>query len=544
MIHKTTTASETTWPNPEWSTRLFRNLLDNEGFRNEFVQRYAYHMNTTFDPDRLLGVIDQMQGALAAEIFRHIDRWGGQKDPDALETWQSPTFNSVSRWEQNVDQMRLFALERSTFTVQHFINHFGLSGMSRVGLILDMAGAGALKVNGKLLPDGFQGDYFNEVPIVAHATPMLGHTFSHWEVQSMGISLETIFSAGSVWKYSDIGADLGSEWRQRGYDDTAWPSGPAQLGYGDQDEETVVGFGSDANNKYMTTYFRKSFELADITRVHTLTVSLLADDGAVVYLNGQELARHNMPTGAIDFQTPTPRATRNENAFVEFQISPDLLEPGTNVLAVEVHQATPNSSDLGFDCALSGQANTVVESTPYDTPEITITLSSDAQFMACFDKDPTGGSDPVAITEINFNSVPEADSDDWIELYNQSGKAIDMTGWQFLDSDNHLYEFPSKYIFWPDDYLVLCRDKIKFKAVHTHVKKVLGNFEFGLSADGELLRILDADKGVVDHVDYALVAPWPTDQGSGYTIELKDESLDNALGENWQAVTLFGTPGQ
>ena len=119
-----------------------------------------------------------------------------------------------------------------------------------------------------------------------------------------------------------------------------------------------------------------------------------------------------------------------------------------------------------------------------------------------------------------------------------------MTGWQFFDSDNHVYEFPSKYIFWPDGYLVLCRDRIKFKAVHAPVKNVLGNFEFGLIADGELLQILDADEHVMDRVHYGSMAPWPQDEGIGYTIELSDLSKDNALGENWQAVTLFGTPGQ
>lgn len=544
MIHKTTTATETTWPNPEWSTRLFRNLLDNDGFRNTFVQRYAYHMNTTFASERVLDIIDQMQAALAPEIVRHIDRWGGQKDPDALETWQSPTFNSVALWEQNVDGMRVFAIERSAFTKDHFIDHFGLSGMSSVRLNLNRAGSGVLKVNGKPLADGVQWDYFNDIPITAQATPLLGHTFSHWEVQSMGIALETIFPVGSVWKYSDTGEDLGAQWRQEDYDDTAWSSGPAQLGYGDQDEETVVAYGSERDNKHMTTYFRKSFELIDVSRLHSLSISLLADDGAVVYLNGQEIARHNMLAGTIDHHTPAPRPVRNEHTFVGFELSPEHLISGTNVLAVEVHQATPDSPDLSFDCALFAQADTAVESTPYDTPQVTITLTGDAQLMAHFERDPGMGSDPVVITEINFNSDPEADSGDWIELYNQSEAAIDVTGWQFVDDGGRAYTFPPDLIFWPNDRLVLCRDKIRFKTVYPHVPNLLGNFEFGLSGNGELLRILNADKEVVDHVDYASVAPWPVNQGSGHTIELKDPSMDNTLGQHWHAGPLYGTPGQ
>ena len=83
----------------------------------------------------------------------------------------------------------------------------------------------------------------------------------------------------------------------------AWTSGPAQLGYGDGDEATTVGYGSDPNNKYITTYFRKTFTVANPSQFNGLTLDLLRDDGAVIYVNGQEVARSNMPTGTINYQT-------------------------------------------------------------------------------------------------------------------------------------------------------------------------------------------------------------------------------------------------
>ena len=61
----------------------------------------------------------------------------------------------------------------------------------------------------------------------------------------------------------------------------------------------MVGYGGDASNKYITTYFRKSFELTDAARFRSLSISLLVDDGAVAYLNGQEIARLNMPSGHV-----------------------------------------------------------------------------------------------------------------------------------------------------------------------------------------------------------------------------------------------------
>jgi hypothetical protein len=544
MIDKTTTPFGQGWPNPEWSTRLFRNLLKNEGFRNEFVQRYAYHINTTFHPERLLGFIDRFQVRLAPEIPRHITRWGGQKDPDALETWITPTFNSVAHWEQNVDQMRLFAVDRPAATTRHFLDHFGLSGTSEISLNLHVPDSGVLQINGKRLPDRFQGIYFNDIPILVRATPRLGYTFSHWETGSTVVSSESIVSTGSVWKYSDIGVDLGAEWQQTGYNDTAWPSGPAQLGYGDGDEATVVGYGGTANNKHITTYFRKSFELTDVARFRSLLVSLLVDDGAVAYLNGQEIARVNMPSGRVYYATLASQGIADENGFSTFQVSPAHLKPGINTLAVEIHQAGKSSSDISFNCSVSGETRAVAHTDWVDTPEIEITLSGDVQLTAFLNANTTIIADPIIITEINFTSAPEADSDDWIELYNRTGTAIDLTGWQLSDGAGHTYAFPPDTVLWPDSYLVLCQDKIKFKAVHPHVKNRLGNLAFGLSSEGESIRVLDAKNKVVDRVDYKSVAPWPqTAQGTGYTIELMDVSSDNNLGKNWRALSLFGTPG-
>jgi hypothetical protein len=182
----------------------------------------------------------------------------------------SPIFNSVARWEQNIEQMRLFAVQRPAATTRHFLDHFGLSGTSEVNLHLQVPDSAVLQINGKRLPDGFRGTYFNDIPIVARATPKLGYTFSHWEAQGTVFPSESIVPAGSVWKYSDTGVDLGAEWQQGGYDDTAWPSGPAQLGFGDGDEATVIGQGGDGSHRQTTFYFRKSFELADVARFRSL----------------------------------------------------------------------------------------------------------------------------------------------------------------------------------------------------------------------------------------------------------------------------------
>jgi hypothetical protein len=173
-------------------------------------------------------------------------------------------------------------------------------------------------------------------------------------------SQEDFVTAGSTWKYHDQGSDLGTDWRSLGYNDSSWSSGPAQLGYGDDDEVTVVSYGGDKNNKYVTTYFRQSFTVVDPAAVATLELQLLRDDGAVVYINGVEIARDRMGTGPVDYLTLSPEGPvggAGEDTFYPFAVSPSVLTQGVNVIAVEIHQQAGNSSDISFDASLTGMAS-------------------------------------------------------------------------------------------------------------------------------------------------------------------------------------------
>lgn len=160
----------------------------------------------------------------------------------------------------------------------------------------------------------------------------------------------------SQWKYLDNGSNQGTAWRGAGFNDGAWTQGVAQLGYGDGDEATVVSFGPNSSAKYITTYFRRAFDVADAAAVTGLTLKLLRDDGAVVYLNGTEVFRNNLPSGTVISSTLAPVAIggTDESALIEAAISPVPLLNGPNVLAVEMHQQSGTSSDISFDLELTG----------------------------------------------------------------------------------------------------------------------------------------------------------------------------------------------
>src|SRR5687768_10089332 len=125
--------------------------------------------------------------------------------------------------------------------------------------------------------------------LILHLTQLSGQT--------------SMFPFGSLWKYNDSGNNLDTVWRNTGYDDSSWLSGFAQLGYGDGDEGTVVSYGSDANNKYITTYFRKTVNIPSVNQFSNYQFNFLRDDGIVVYVNGYEIFRDNMPTTPVYYTT-------------------------------------------------------------------------------------------------------------------------------------------------------------------------------------------------------------------------------------------------
>jgi len=161
---------------------------------------------------------------------------------------------------------------------------------------------------------------------------------------------------GAQWRYYDTGDLAGTLWRSAGFNDSAWIRGAAPLGYGDDNIVTTVRFGPSASAKHMTTWFRHGFSVDDPTRFLSVNLGLIRDDGAAVYLNGTEIFRSNLPTGTLTSATRANSSVggSDETTVYEASVDPKWLRPGTNVLAVEVHQFAADSSDLRFALQLSG----------------------------------------------------------------------------------------------------------------------------------------------------------------------------------------------
>lgn len=204
-----------------------------------------------------------------------------------------------------------------------------------------------------------------------------------------GGSDATLVPFGSTWRYFDQRQDLGTAWRARTFNDTAWVTGRARLGYGGDGEVTTIN-GGPSSDRNRTAYFRHHFNVASARSVVSLTARIVRDDGAVVYLNGQEVFRVSMPEGEINFQTFASDVIggADETTPIERAIPASLLVDGNNVLAIEVHQVNSGSSDLGLDFALSGVVQTSNQGPTVDAgPALSVTLPGRATLRAVFTDD-------------------------------------------------------------------------------------------------------------------------------------------------------------
>jgi hypothetical protein len=159
----------------EWPNLLFRNLLENESFRHDFINRTADHINTAFLPSRVKPVIDSFAVRIEPEIDEYIKRW---RYPETRNHWES----QIRRMHRNAEN-------RPEFVIQHLMDHFGITERIDLTVSTDLD-QGWIRVNSiDINPSTpgisaetypWTGMYFQGIPIRLEALPREGYEFSHW----------------------------------------------------------------------------------------------------------------------------------------------------------------------------------------------------------------------------------------------------------------------------------------------------------------------------------------------------------------------------
>ena len=168
----TNTDKTKSWKSPCWAneapgTLLIRKLLENNGFRNEFVQRFAMHISTTFKADRVIYFIDSLKGNIETDMPNQIARWGDIK--------------SMQSWNKEIEGMRTFAKNRPGFVLDHLNNFFNLNGLTK--LLVNTSGCDSCYVisNSVVLENNKDITCFKSIPLKLEAVSTNGYEFVGWE---------------------------------------------------------------------------------------------------------------------------------------------------------------------------------------------------------------------------------------------------------------------------------------------------------------------------------------------------------------------------
>lgn len=485
-----TATNAPTWPNPPWSTLHIRLLLKNPEFRNRFIQTFTTALSTTFHPDRVIDVINSFQNRIKNEMPYHHQRWQ----------------LNLSNWNQQVQRLREFATQRNAYMYYHLATFFGLTDQVNITLSSTPANAGGIAFNG-IQPDATltDGVYFQGLPYTAEAVAETGYQFSHWNIRTSETTAVPLIEKQSNWKYFDSGTLPAADWTSESFDDNAWAEGQGELGYGDGGEQTIVGYGGNAAAKFITTYFRKTISVDDPTNFSILSGSVLFDDGIVIYLNGAEVFRSNMPSGAIGNNTPALDASP-EDVYVPFTIPKGAIKAGENVLAVEIHQINGESSDISFDLEL--KTVEIGDETEFSSTEVSIRDIANTSIMMEAVFEPVTPQGPVVINEFAAanNTIEDEDeeTEDWIELFNPGTQPVDIAGFFITDNLNNKTKYQIKAgqnnetVIQPGEYKILWADE------ELHEGPLHINFK--LSADGEsigLYQKVGSTLLTVDEITYA-----------------------------------------
>ncbi|HEX8018237.1 MAG TPA: alkaline phosphatase PhoX [Flavobacterium sp.] len=183
-------------------------------------------------------------------------------------------------------------------------------------------------------------------------------------------SQTTVFDKGSSWSYDDKGVQLADQWKNSDFDISAWSSGNGPLGYGDPVTTTIT---SPLNAAYFTKDF--TVNLSDLTA--TMELGVMRDDGIIVFLNGVEVVRDNMPAGTITYATLSNTTVDggNESIYNIFSIPKANFVQGVNRISIELHNRGASSSDLRMDAYLKTVVAVVI---PPDTS------CNDGNHISCF----------------------------------------------------------------------------------------------------------------------------------------------------------------
>lgn len=496
---------------------LFKNLLANDTFRKKFIDAFCLLGGSVFQQYKVEEIVNEAASYLATGGF--VNPWSTAND---VMNKLGSRNNSATQALQNCNYMQLQGVERQ-----------------KVKFSANVEGARVMVNNIAVPYSEFDGYLFSPVTLKAQAPA--GYLFKGWK--STGTTqTKSVFTTGENWKYYDKGSLDGTNWKSSTYNDTQWNSGAARIGY---DENNWHSGLKTKTESYLTTYYiRKSFNLATSpSATDEFILDYVIDDGMIVYVNGVEAGRYNMPSGTILYNDVATTHAHNNPDTGQMTLKGSLFKKGKNVIAVEVHNNSTTSSDILWDASLSTIVQNTTDEYLSTKEEYTLPSSGTQNIEAVFEPLPKSEMLAEGITPVRVNEVSAANSiyvndyfkkNDWIELYNTTDEPIDIKGMYISDNTTK----PEKYQVPSDDvnintvipahgYKVIWCDKLDNIGADIHTS-------FKLASEGGEIVITTKDYSDVltygQHLGTQTFGRYPDGANDTYVMNVPTIAKANQIG--------------
>lgn len=425
------------WANEkDFAVVIFKNLMENEDFQNRFLTRYLYHLDNTFKMDNIEAL------------------WAPYEKMCKDEFCASPI---AGGWEGGWNSMKEFARNRPDNVYGHLKSFFKCGEKIKLRVAIKDEGGNVIPNANIVLNNVSTGTANYETPYFVNRSLRIdpkvpaGYTFKKWSTSSevsTKVTTSPILTDETTWSYYFKDTVPSGNWNAASYDASAWKTGKGSFGMNWRDNEIPSVKLQDGDSvPYITSYYRTKFNVADPSAIDSLLLEVLYDDGVILYLNGKELKRYNMPSGTVKYGTYAADYTER-NKTSSFFVSKSALVKGENVIAAEVHQYS-GSSDMGFSLSLSeivgkevAGGNEIFEGV----------LMGDQEMVAIYTKNASVDTPTLRLNEVcasNNSDSGNADEfgnyPDWIEIHNYGTKDLDLAGLYLTDDKSKLGKSPFPY---------------------------------------------------------------------------------------------------
>ncbi|MCF0243784.1 MAG: CotH kinase family protein, partial [Bacteroidaceae bacterium] len=462
---------------------LFENMVKNADFRRRFADALCVIGGSVFTPDNVYEV--------ANSLYQQVK----DGDPSWLRNNCNGRQATVAQW-----------LTGGAYD-------FGVSTQQKFNASLSSNLNGSdIYVNDMAVPMGkFSGTLYR--PVTVKAVAPAGYRFLGWkDTEGGSYTTKTVFSKQSVWSYyNQTGGLDGVNWKNAAYAKN-WPTGKSPIGY--DKAENPKGLNTWFSTEKLPTYYVcKTFNIDKVSANDCFVLDYVVDDAMVVYINGQEAGRYNLPSGTISYNTYSTTYAHDNPDSGEMTLPTNLFKAGENIISVEVHNNDAVSTDIHWEASLKqlvakegGEKQYVSTDPEYAIPE-----KANVNLVAIYEQIPEKecaetGMFPVRINEVSADNSMYVDDyikkDDWIELYNTTDKAVDVAGMYLSDNPSkpNKYQIPDDdnlmTVIEPRGHLVIWASKRDIKGSQIHVSFKLGN------DDNQVLLLTSADGEWCDTLKY------------------------------------------